>query len=139
MRPSPARTAAIAGHRVVTAACVVMLATALIGPAAFGEPSPLATFTPAGRPVSTPTSLAALDGPPDAPAGDRIPDLDVPELPARDVVSPGGILISVRDLIVLFKPTTTIAEANSLLRSLPAEIVGGDPDANSLLIGCSSA
>lgn len=134
MRSSRARTAALVGHRIVTALRVAMLAIAFIAPASFAAPSPLATFTPAGRPGATPTPLAALEGPPDARAVDRIPDLDVPEPPAGDVVSPGGIPISVRDLIVLFKPTTTVAEANALLRSLPAEIVGGNPDANSLLI-----
>ena len=134
MRSSRAHTAAIAGHRIVTTLRVALLAAALIGPAALAAPSPLVTLTPAGRPGPTPTPLAALDGPPDARAVDRIPNLDVPEPSAGDVVSAGGIPISVRDLIVLFQPTTTVAEANALLRALPAEIVGGNPDAKALII-----
>lgn len=148
MRSVPLRVAMIASPRLATALRATMLAAALVAvvvtevaaeptasaTAVLGRPSSRVTSSPAGRPDPTPTPLAALDGPPDAPAGEYIPDLDVPEPSPEDVTRAAGVPIAVRDLIVIFRPTTTVAEANAVLRSLPAVIVGGTPDAQALLI-----
>jgi len=147
MRSARARAATIAADRLVTTLRAAILAAALVGAAAadaaagsapaglapLGVPSPTTAST-LHRPAPTPASLTALDGPPDAPAGEHIPDLDFPEPSAADVSRAAGVPTAVRDLIVIFRPTTTVAEANAVLRSLPAVIVGGTPDAKALLI-----
>ena len=96
-----------------------------------------ATATVAGQtptPTATPTPLATLAGPAGDAANDHIPDVDFPDPPPEDLVAPAGIPISIRDLVIIFQPTTTVADANALLQSLPAVIVGGNPLGGLLLV-----
>ncbi|MGH8104281.1 MAG: S8 family serine peptidase, partial [bacterium] len=84
--------------------------------------------------VFTTFDNTTLPGPPGDPAGSHIPDFEIVDPPAADIVSPSGVPISVRDLIVIFKATTTVSQANALIQSLPAEIAGGDSDGKTLLL-----
>jgi hypothetical protein len=86
-------------------------------------------------PVPAPTAPArALDGPAADLARDHVPDLPFPSPQPEDVARSGGVPMSVRDLVVVFAPMTTVAEANAVLRSLPAVVVGGNPDAQTILV-----
>ncbi len=91
-------------------------------------PAPTARSTPTTAPAR------ALDGPAADLARDHVPDLPFPSPQPEDVARSGGVPMSVRDLVVVFAPMTTVAEANAVLRSLPAVVVGGNPDAQTILV-----
>lgn len=80
-----------------------------------------------------------LIGPPSESANSHIPDVPLTDPPAADITAPDGIPISVRDLLIVFTDTATVADVNALIQSLPAEIAGGIPEGKLLLLRLTGA
>lgn len=69
-----------------------------------------------------------LSGAPDDPVQEAIPELRYRALAddyRNDLPDLGGLYLSPRVLLMVFANTTTVADANALLRELEADIVGG--------------
>ncbi len=79
--------------------------------------------------------LVGLDGPPDAPANDHVPDMPFP--PAEDAdysVHPGLAVAASRTKIqVGFNDAATVAQANSALANSGVGLIGGIPEFKTVL------
>lgn len=78
---------------------------------------------------------ASLDGPADDLANEHIPETTIPDIDATDyVIFHNAIAISFRKLLLVFSSDTTVQEANELLDSIDATIVGSLPQSSLLFL-----
>ncbi|MCD6282276.1 S8 family serine peptidase [bacterium] len=90
----------------------------------------------AGGVVSRVAQLAVeLEGPPDEPINANIPDATFPEPYVDDFIFVGDYFaISYREILIVFKGSTTVQEANETLSRVGGQVTGGLPEAALLLV-----
>lgn len=79
--------------------------------------------------VSGTPSAGLLSGPANDAANAHIPDIPIPPGDRSDLVYAReiGMSLSTSEALLIFKPTTTVQEANALLQSIGGSIQGGIP------------
>jgi subtilisin family serine protease len=83
--------------------------------------------------------LRQLPGNPNDLANNNIPDLAFPEPNPADFHINDDLAISFREVLLMLKSTVTVQQANQLLSSLNAAIIGGLPEGALLLIKVATA
>jgi hypothetical protein len=89
--------------------------------------------------VNPPGGTVLLPGPPGAPANNHIPDIFIPDVTAAELTPdarPGGIglLTSRTRILVRFSDAATVANANALLQSISATIIGTMQDIKVVIV-----
>ena len=78
--------------------------------------------------------LAELSGSPGDAANAHIPDIRFPAARPEEFTVAGGIPISRTTLGVIFRESTTVSAANSLIASINGQVIGGEPLIRMLLL-----